>query len=412
MLSLESRFHALGDLLAAHAALWRPAPFHEPRPAWCARFPSLAIRLLALDDSEVERLAGDNRALIDLASRTFPGLSPLHRLIDLPRAAFAVSPAASADDARLAWRVPGRKQAEIEAFAAALPEIAAPILEWCAGKGHLGRLLAQRWQRPVLSLEWDAELCAAGAELAARAGVEQRFLAADVLSDAAALHLTGRHAVALHACGDLHLALLRGAAAAAAPALDLAPCCYYRIAAPGYRPLNPDAGLALSRDELHLAVTDIVSAGTRERRRRDRDTAWKLAFLELRAAAGSGRGQTFKPIPAAWYGDGFAAWMRHLALREGVPLAAAPDWDALERHGWARRREVRRLELLRLAFRRPLEIWLALDRALYLERRGYRVTLSEFCPRRVTPRNLLISARMADEASRHTPLSQRGAGGI
>lgn len=391
MLSLETRFHALRDLLNAHAALWRPAPFHEPRPAWCARFPGLAIRLLALDDAEVERLAGDNHALIDLASRGFPELAPLHRLIDLPRS----TPASPDGDARLAWRVPGRKQAEIEAFADALPKIDTPILEWCAGKGHLGRLLARRWQTPVLSLERDEALCAAGSELAQRASVEQRFLVADVLSDAAAQCLPGRHAVALHACGDLHLALLRGAVAAATPALDLAPCCYYRIATPRYQPLNPDAGLMLSRDELHLAVSETVAAGARERRQRDRDMAWKLAFLELRAAARIARDRTFKPIPAAWYGDGFAAWMRRLAKREEVPLPGAPDWDALERQGWARQREVRRLELLRLAFRRPLEIWLALDRALFLERQGYRVTLSEFCPRRLTPRNLLISARLA-----------------
>ncbi len=392
-MTLETRFHALRDLLNVHAALWRPAPFHQPRPPWCARFPGLATRLLALDDAETERLAGDNHALIDLASRAlgaaFPSLALLHKLIELP-----ASPAApAAAESRLTWRTPGRKQAEIEAFAEAMTHGGEPILEWCAGKGHLGRLLGGRRKVPVLSLERDAALCVAGAELAARAGIDQRFLAIDVLGEAATPHLPGRHAVALHACGELHLALLRGAVAAASPALDLAPCCYYRIASPRYQPLNPDAGLALSRDELHLAVTETVAAGARERRLRDRDQAWKLAFLELRAAVGIPRERTFKPIPAQWYEDGFAAWMRRLAEREAVPPSVASDWAALERQGWARQREVRRLDLLRLAFRRPLEIWLALDRALYLERQGYRVTLSEFCPRQVTPRNLLISAR-------------------
>lgn len=392
MSALEARYHALGELLDLHAPLWRPVPFHEPRPAWCARFPGLTTRLLALDDVEVERLAADNSGLIDFVARhlgaAYPAFSLLRPLIELPRAA-----AALATDERLVWGVPGRKRAEIEAFAEALDDCDAPILEWCAGKGHLGRLLGRRHKQPVLSLERDAELCAAGAELATRAGVAQRFLALDVLSAAAAPLLPGHHAVALHACGELHLALLRGAVAAATPALDLAPCCYYRIASPRYQPLNPDAGLALSRDELHLAVTETVAAGARERRLRDRDQAWKLAFLELRAAAGIARARTFKPVPASWCEAGFAAWMRRLAAREAVPLDAATDWAELERRGWARQAEVRRLELARLAFRRSLEIWLALDRALFLERQGYRVTLTEFCPRQVTPRNLLISAR-------------------
>ena len=84
---------------------------------------------------------------------------------------------------------------------------------------------------------------------------------------------------------------------------------------------------------------------------------------------------------------------RRLAEREGVDVPAHQDWAALEAHGWQRQRAVMRLSLVRHVFRRPLEVWLALDRALYLERVGYRVRLAEFCGRELTPRNLLISAR-------------------
>jgi hypothetical protein len=291
--------------------------------------------------------------------------------------------------------VPGRKQDQIESFAGCVGEVSAPLLEWCAGKGHLGRLLGGRWRQPVLSLEREDALCAAGEHLAAKVDVDQEFLRADALSKNSARHLVGRHAVALHACGELHLALLRGAVARGAPAIDLAPCCYFLIAGEDYTPLNSDAGLALNREELHLAVADTVTAGAHDRRQRDRAQAWKLAFIEIRAAGGVPRAATFKPVPAAWYRLGFAEWMRRLAAREAVPLPESPDWSAREAEGWARHREVLRLELARLAFRRPLEIWLALDRALFLARRGYRVSLTEFCARRVTPRNLLISARLA-----------------
>jgi hypothetical protein len=78
-------------------------------------------------------------------------------------------------------------------------------------------------------------------------------------------------------------------------------------------------------------------------------------------------------------------------------LPEAPDWPGWEAQGWNRRREVARLDLARLVFRRPLEIWLALDRALFLARHGYRVRLAEFCERSVTPRNILISARLGAE---------------
>ncbi len=53
---------------------------------------------------------------------------------------------------------------------------------------------------------------------------------------------------------------------------------------------------------------------------------------------------------------------------------------------------MRNLELLRALFRRPLETWLLLDRALYLEEQGYRVTLGTFCEPTLTPRNALLLA--------------------
>lgn len=386
---LAGRFQRLDELLALHDGLWRPTPFHVPRPDWCERHPDYTTHLLSLTDDEVAALASDNRALVELAGHFIPELRELRGLIDLPRLDRRLPPG----NVHRASHVPGRKQAQIEAFAGGVGAVAAPVLEWCAGKGHLGRLLAGHWRRPVLSLELDEALCGEGKRLAAKAGVEQAFLAADILATESGFHLAGRHAVALHACGDLHLALLRAAVDQSAPAVDLAPCCYYRTSAEDYVPLNPDAGLRLNRDELHLAVSETATAGAHDRRQRDRAMAWKLAFLEFRAERGITRERTFKPIPAGWYGPGFAAWMERLARREGIDPPAQPDWPAWEEKGWTRQREVMRLDLARLAFRRPLEIWLALDRALFLARHGYRVSLAEFCDRAVTPRNLLISAR-------------------
>ena len=49
-------------------------------------------------------------------------------------------------------------------------------------------------------------------------------------------------------------------------------------------------------------------------------------------------------------------------------------------------------ELLRSLFRRPLELWLVLDRALYLQEQGFQVTLGTFCAAQLSPRNLLLLA--------------------
>lgn len=62
----------------------------------------------------------------------------------------------------------------------------------------------------MVSLEWQAELRDAGQRLATRAKVPMRFVHGDAFSDAAKeLVQPEQHAVALHACGELHMRLLQ-----------------------------------------------------------------------------------------------------------------------------------------------------------------------------------------------------------
>jgi hypothetical protein len=292
--------------------------------------------------------------------------------------------------------IPGRKQAQIQAYAAAIGKPAAPLLEWCSGKGHLGRLLAHGLQMPVASLEIDAELCAAGEALARRARVNDRqhFIRADALSHTSARHLAGRHAIALHACGDLHTRLVTEAVAQNSPALNLAPCCYYRIAAQTYTPFS-GGQLILSRDDLHLAVTETVTASPRLQRQSRQALAWKLGWVELRRQlTGEAAYRTFPSVPETWLRGNFASFATRMAERAAIEFnPSLDDLSHFESLGNARAARLLRLQLPRLAFRRALEVWLIMDMAVYLEQNGYRVEVAAFCPRELTPRNLLLSAR-------------------
>ena len=245
----------------------------------------------------------------------------------------------------------------------------------------------------MTTLEIDARLCAAGEELAERAGAQQRFVTTDVTHSAACLR-HGRHAVALHACGDLHRSLVTQAATQGLVALDLAPCCYYRGIQGSYAPLSGALRNRLTADDARLAVTELVTAAPRQARQRDREMAWKLGFdAWRRMSSGVDAYRNFRPVPSAWMRGSFAEFMGQISRREGLPSPGAQEMALLEQRGEARRREVMRLSILRHVFRRPLEIWLALDLALRLENDGYAVSLGRFCERRLTPRNLLISAR-------------------
>jgi hypothetical protein len=388
---LAERQQELDAALLSFRDLWHPQPFRQPRPPWCASWPALAAELLALPEPEVIQLNDDGVAALALLARHIPAVAMLAPLIELPARQGAPLPDRGA---HWAWEIPGRKRQQIEAFAAAAGQSSQPVLDWCGGKGHLGRLLALSWQTTVHTLEIDAGLCEAGASLAQRAGVRQEFIVSDALT-AADWPQAGQHAVALHACGELHRRLIRDGAEKGVGRFDVAPCCYYRGVAEQYQPLSSNLQLTLSRDDTRLAVTETVTSTPRETRQRDRAIAWKLGFDAYRRAVAGDTYRSFKPVPDAWIRAGFSDFLANLANREGLPPPSANALAKFEARGWQRQAEVMRLSVVRHAFRRAIEIWLALDLATYLGERGYAVELGSFCERHLTPRNLLISARLA-----------------
>jgi hypothetical protein len=290
-----------------------------------------------------------------------------------------------------AWEIPGRKRQQIEAFAAA-SQCGGSVIDWCGGKGHLGRLLALQWSVPVHTLEIDSALCNDGASLARRQRLNHQFVTENALT-VTDWPKCGQHAVALHACGDLHRRLIERGITVGVARFDVAPCCYHRGVESAYQSLSGHLQAALTRDDVRLAVTETVTASTRLTVLRDKEMAWKLGFDAYRRVVLADGYRSFKPVPAAWFRGSFSDFLTLMAKREGLRLPDAAMVGALEASGWQRQREVMRLSIVRHAFRRALEVWLALDLSVYLENQGYAVTLGHFCERHLTPRNLLISAQ-------------------
>lgn len=388
---LHARRTELEGWLTEWEALWRPQPFKGPNPPWCETLPALARRLRALSDAELQQLATAPEQLAALLAAHVPPLDQLPRLTALAALGNTAAPDCGP---RLRVGIPGRKRAQIEAFAGTVAATPAPLMEWCGGKGHLGRLLAAQWQVPATTLEHNADLCAQGGRLAAHARVTQRFVVKDAMSDGAAQTVVGHHVVALHACGELHRTLVRDATSLSLPALDIAPCCYHHLSAVPYQCLCAGATLSLAADDLRLAVTDTVTSGKRTIQQRDQDMAWKLGFNALRHSMDSTRGyERMLPVPKRWLLLGFEGYCRELAHREGLTLPPRVNWVEWERSGWERQAQVMRLSLVRHAFRRAVELLLVMDLAGHLADQGYRVRLGTFCESRITPRNILISAR-------------------
>ncbi|MFV3415632.1 methyltransferase [Pseudomonas nitroreducens] len=391
---LLQRFQALDGFLLEHQTLWRPKPFTLLALPWERDHPELAawLRNRSLDEADMAHNTPEQL----LAPAPFPALAgaaaQLCAIGELPGTPLGKLPN------QLTVDVPGRKWEQIEAFASRLNFAEAPQqwLDWCAGKGHLGRVLA-RDGKPLLSLELDKALVEDGQRLSDRLRLRARHRQQDVLATEAGEHLQAGHtAVALHACGDLHVRLMKLASSRNCRQLAVAPCCYNRIESEYYQPLSHAAqssALLLSRDDLRLPLAETVTAGARVRRQRDTSMARRLAFDLLQRQVRRSNDYLPTPsVPPTWLDKPFADYCRDLAALRALDLPADTDWQELEARGWQRLVQVRNLELVRGLFRRPMELWLLLDRALFLEEQGYRATLGAFCATRLTPRNLLLLA--------------------
>lgn len=390
---LAQRFERLDHLLTVCRPWWQYQPYHHLAIAFAGEAPELAALLDGLSLEELNRLDGDMAALASLLAPWIPQGAELQALSELTR--FEADPVECGK--AMALHMPGRKQAQIEAFTGCLPPHAGPYLEWCAGKGHLGRLLSVHRRAEVTSLEWQGALCEEGRRLAERDGARMRFIEADAFAaESVALIAPEHHAMALHACGELHTHLLEGVAARGARGVTLSPCCYHLIRGTHYRPLSRAArasALGLSKADLRLPLQETVTGGARIARLRELEVVWRLGFDCLQRQV---RGvDAYLPVPnmqKSLLTGSFESFCRWAAERKGIALPAGLDYDGLLARGEARYGDVARMELVRHLFRRPLEIWLGLDRALFLQEQGYRVELGEFCAKPMTPRNLLIRA--------------------
>lgn len=249
-------FLHLDDLLASNSQWWQIGSFQRRDFPWRETQLELVDRLLSLDEVELLALEVCPQHLARWLGPWIGEAENLLQLSQLPRL-----PQRTLDiPSRLEVGIKGRKWMQISNFAASIPAPCGTALEWCSGKGHLGRVLAVVDGSQVTSIEWQESLCDAGRQQAQSFQASQRFVQVDARSQAAVAEI-GQHScvLALHACGSLHMDLIRHWPASQSRSLMVAPCCYHLIAGDHYLPLSLQAQAAqvrLSKRCLNLPMQD------------------------------------------------------------------------------------------------------------------------------------------------------------
>lgn len=394
------RFSSLSQWLSHYQSIWRVSPFVESAkatPCWAEHYPHIWRTLNSLTHQQIIELKSDDRKLFALLRAIEGDLEPYNSFVDLP-ASDAVELEQIPDSMSIG--MPGNKRLQIERFVALLPtpDRHEQWLEWCAGKGYLGRAIANQNKQRVTSLEWQQSLVEAGQAFSDAHQLGMQFHQQDVFEHASVtLHMHHhQHCVALHACGDLHIELIRRGTESHSKSLSIAPCCFHLIRDEFYQPLS-DQGkrhdLRLSQAELRIPLQQTVTGGERVVRHRQLEMQFRLGFDQLlRAELGTQKQTSVPSIKKSILEHGFEYFCHWAASKKGLELTATIDFEGYWQKGIERFWHMERLSLAQQLFQRPLEIWLALDKCHYLVEAGYEVNIRQFCDRSITPRNLLIQA--------------------
>lgn len=386
---MYQRFQQLDQLLYKTSSYWQLVAFEQDSIPWLELAPSL----LALTEQELHHLEQHPDALHAWLLPFIPelgdiqSLSTLTRLQDLPLTL----------PFWLETGVKGRKLDQLKAFVSSLGKINGNWLEWCAGKAHLGRMLAYQGASKVVALELQQALCEDGDKTAKKQGLPVEFVCTNVLEFAQSEHWQKvDHGIALHACGRLHQEFMRQGVLHGCKSLSFSPCCYHLYTPASYQPMSiagQHSLLRLSHSDLKLALQETVTAPTRINAVRAREVTWRLAFDQLvRDVTGINQYVNVPSVGKQIFSGEFIDFCHWAANEKGIVLP--PDIDAARylALGAQRYQLTERIELVRHAFRRAIEIWLVLDRVLYLQAAGYDVEVFEFCDKALTPRNVFISA--------------------
>ena len=386
--ALLQRYHPFWSFNAFTAALAPTGDFLAP----------ISNTTQALDEDALWQLDGDEQLQAEYFGEHFADLFAWQTKHLPPK--FISSNADATDSAWPFWLhtdIPGRKWQQIQAFCQQLPNAHAAI-EWCAGKGHLGRAYSWRHQANVTSLEYQGALCEQGQALAKKVGVNQTFIQADIYQLPLAQPPSNEapHSplwLAMHACGALHVQFLQSACVHNARYIALAPCCYHRQHG-RYAPMSAvanDCDLILDSAALRLAQQNQVTAGASERAQRAKELRWRLGYEQLRQHTQDDK--RYRPLPSVKvhrFSD-FTAFCEFASAHHQAPVATA-KCNQYEELGEQARLRMLRLDAIRHCFRRPLELWLLLDKMAYLVQQDYSARALQFCANTDTPRNLLLLA--------------------
>ncbi len=149
--------------------------------------------------------------------------------------------------------------------------------------------------------------------------------------------------------------------------------------------------LSLSRQHLRFSTSFETVASELDRKLRRKEMAYRLGLdLLLQEIHKERKYRSFPSVPKKWIMGDFEGFVHLMAEHHSLQLPFSWNPGVYEEAGREKAFIARALSMVRAPFRRAIEVWLNMDRALWVLEQNRRVRLGIFCSTEISPRNVLI----------------------
>lgn len=279
------------------------------------------------------------------------------------------------------------------------------ILDIGGGIGHLAQSLSSHYQLQAASLDMDPVLQQTGKERNSNDLVEYIHVKVDEDDESFQKLLSKNHmTLGLHTCGALAVHQLKASAGQKIKGLINFGCCYEKLQRYPQGQNISQAAKDLSEPIVfNFFALTLATRAHRKMTEKDHELKKKVKFYRYAIHMlmfdeyGIKELKTLGNSSPKLYDEDFATYVTHQFDRLDLPLKhSAQELNAYfadptrQTLLW----NMLTAELIRNAFGRLMELYLLLDRVLYLEEEGYQVELLEFFDEPLSPRNLGIVAHL------------------
>lgn len=380
-MKLEKRFKAIEDLLLTHHYLLEKEVLQR-YPKLMAPYSEWGKRITTFSDEELIQLENMQFQELDLPSDYLDMLNKIKNLLELDQSKYRPHEIPKEHLKKMTLK----KRHEIELLQGQLAEDE-NFVDIGSGAAHLSGVLLEGNSKTSICIDMDQDIQGIGKKKHTKILNRLKFETLKFHRHAKLYGDSTHTLIGLHACGDLSCDILQYGALHKFHKIVSYGCCYHKLT---NFPMSGKTNLAVSNHALTMAAKSYKTMTLKKfiQREKVKRFRYTLHFL-MHEHLNSDFVTLGNANKADYEGEFHEYCYKYLPeTKKFSPIFLANFYES--------KKDVYREYLcygvIRSHLSRLLEVFVNLDRCLFLKEQGYQVKLEEVFDRKLSPRNLCITA--------------------